>query len=421
MSVYKDKKSKFYTYDFWFKNRRYKDITDATTEADALKAEKHVRETALAEFKLGKKSGDGVRMTFKDATNRYNHEVAQHLAGQGPDIVLRDLERLRDWVEENAGENALVTDITDDSIAKLVSWRRGQRVMRLRRVKGKKDLQQDPRAPFVKPATVNRSTTELLKKIFIRSRDTWKVHFEDWPQWKTHMLKAHSEVINDLQEGQGEALMEATRGDYAPAIEFEHVTGWRQGAVIALEWEQVNWGKKTIRFPTKPGKQERTIEINSELYAILWPLMGHDPTRVFTYVAQRTLLMKRPDGLLDKRVKGQRYPITASGFKTEWKRAKAKAGIKKFRNHDLRHAFGTALYDETGDIYAVQNAMGHADVKTTMRYVHRRQAKVNVAIAEIAKNRLRKVEKTSGQKGIEKSPPSPRQLQKSKKIVAAQA
>ncbi|MGB6955068.1 tyrosine-type recombinase/integrase [Bradyrhizobium sp.] len=123
---------------------------------------------------------------------------------------------------------------------------------------------------------------------------------------------------------------------------------------------------------------------------------GYHPNRVFTYVAQRTLYMKRAGGLLDKRVKGQRYPITAAGFKTAWRRATAKAGIRKFRNHDLRHAFGTALYDETGDIYAVQDAMGHADVKTTMRYVHKRPEAINTAITAISKNRLRKAHKTSG-------------------------
>jgi integrase len=183
--------------------------------------------------------------------------------------------------------------------------------------------------------------------------------------------------------------MAATRDDYAPAVEFEHVTGWRQGAVIALEWERVNWSAKTIRFPAKEGKDEQTIEINAALRTILWPLRGHHPTRVFTYVAKRTRTVKRGAG--DERVvKGKRYPLTPSGFKTAWRRAKKAAGIKKFRNHDLRHDFATKLYDETGDIYAVQNAMGHADVKTTMRYVHRRKGAVNTAIAEIAKTRLRK-------------------------------
>jgi integrase len=336
-------------------------------------------------------------MRFTEATARYNDEVAKHLTGQGPDIVFRDLERL----EEFFSNDPPLTDINDDMIAKLVAWRRGQKVTRLRRVKGKKELQQDPKAPLVSKATVNRSTTEVLKKIFMRARDTWKVQFTDWPKWKTHMLKTQSEVINDLGEGQGEALMQATRGDYAPAIEFEHVTGWRQGAVIALEWSQVNWAAKTVRFPTKDGKKEQTAEINAELHAILTPLKGQHPTRVFTYLAQRTAFVKRETGI-ERIVAGQRYPLTPSGFKTAWRRAKAKAGIKKFRNHDLRHAFGTALYDETGDIYAVQKAMGHADVKTTMRYVHQRPQAVNAAIAEIAKNRLRKVPVKSPHR---KSPP----------------
>jgi integrase len=140
---------------------------------------------------------------------------------------------------------------------------------------------------------------------------------------------------------------------------------------------------------------------------------------VFTYVARRTRTVSRKDGegqvVAEKVVAGKRYPISPSGFKTAWRRAKAKAGIKKFRNHDLRHAFGTALYDETGDIYAVQDAMGHADVKTTMRYVHRRRAKVNSAIAKIAKNRLRKI-------GSEKSPPkSPTMPAKAKKSLQRKA
>jgi integrase len=58
-------------------------------------------------------------------------------------------------------------------------------------------------------------------------------------------------------------------------------------------------------------------------------------------------------------------------FKREWQRP---SRWGRARNHNLRHAFGTALYEQTGDIYAVQNAMGHADVKTSMRYVHRRQS-----------------------------------------------
>src|SRR6266536_2462155 len=116
MSVYQDKKAKVYTYDFWFKNRRYKNVTEATSKEAALKIEKAAREQARVEFALGKPTGNNAPMPFEAATARYNHEVAQHLAGQGPEIVLRDLERLEDWVEKNVGPNSLLTDITDDNI-----------------------------------------------------------------------------------------------------------------------------------------------------------------------------------------------------------------------------------------------------------------------------------------------------------------
>ena len=39
------------------------------------------------------------------------------------------------------------------------------------------------------------------------------------------------------------------------------------------------------------------------------------------------------------------------------------------RFHDLRHTFGTRMIAEA-DIRRVQEWMGHADLQTTMRYLH---------------------------------------------------
>lgn len=330
--------------------------------------------TALAS---GKKA-PGAPMQFCEVTALYNDQVAKHLAGQGADIVFRDLERL----EAYFGKTKLITEITDAEVAAMVAWRRGQQVVRLKRIKGKKV--QDTKAKLVAPATVNRSTTELLKKLFMRARDTWGIKFDEWPKWKNHILKEPEERVRELKGGEGEALMDATRSDYAPAIEFEHATGWRQGSVITLEWTQVDWGNKSITRIGKGGKIIST-EINDELRAILWPLVGHHRVRVFTYVAQKTR---------DDRVAGRRYPVTSSGFKTAWRRARAKAGLangaNRLRNHDLRHDFATKLLRSNRDLKLVQRAMGHATITTTMRYAHVLDEDVHNAVAEQAKNRIRK-------------------------------
>ena len=47
----------------------------------------------------------------------------------------------------------------------------------------------------------------------------------------------------------------------------------------------------------------------------------------------------------------------------------ARAGLRPLRFHDLRHTFGTRVIAKV-DIRRVQEWMGHADVQTTMRYLH---------------------------------------------------
>jgi integrase len=46
-----------------------------------------------------------------------------------------------------------------------------------------------------------------------------------------------------------------------------------------------------------------------------------------------------------------------------------RAGLRPLRFHDLRHTFGTRIIAKA-DIRRVQDWMGHADVQTTMKYLH---------------------------------------------------
>ena len=50
-------------------------------------------------------------------------------------------------------------------------------------------------------------------------------------------------------------------------------------------------------------------------------------------------------------------------------RARKRAGLRPLRFHDLRHTFGTRMIAKA-DIRRVQEWMGHADVQTTMKYLH---------------------------------------------------
>ena len=59
--------------------------------------------------------------------------------------------------------------------------------------------------------------------------------------------------------------------------------------------------------------------------------------------------------------------------------------------HKLRSTYGTALYEETGDIYLVADVLGHKDVNTTKKHYaamnesRRRKAATAVQLREAEK------------------------------------
>jgi integrase len=259
-----------------------------------------------------------------------------------------------------------MTDIDDAAVAKLVAWRRGQRV------KGGKD------APLISPATVNRSTTKVLKRLFSFAKSE-RVQFEREPTWTRHWLKEPEERVRELQDNEAERFDAAMREDYVPFFDFVRASGMRQAECVGLRWSEVNFGTKQI-VKTGKGGRRITFPITAAIREILFPLQGHHVEFVFTYVAEYG-----HKGL--GRLCGQHYPLTLTGAKSAWQRMRAKAGVTDFRFHDYRHDFGTKLLRDSGNLKLVQRAMNHADIKSTLRYAHVLDEDVASAIEAVAKSR----------------------------------
>jgi len=65
----------------------------------------------------------------------------------------------------------------------------------------------------------------------------------------------------------------------------------------------------------------------------------------------------------------QGEPLDDSALRRRYKSARDAAGLRPLRFHDLRHTFGSLAINHAS-IVQVQAWMGHADIKTTMRYLH---------------------------------------------------
>ncbi len=345
MSVYKPHGSPFYHFDFQMRGRRFHGSTKSRSRREAETVERGECERAKELLKVA--SGGAEALTFDVVAGRYWTEVGKHHADAAG--TWRDLERLIGYF----GKDKRPIDITNDDVAKLVAWRRGHRIGgRLKDKEGRE-------VPFISPATVNRSTTQVLRKLFTRAKQNWGKHFHQEPNWRQHLLKEPEERVRELRSDEAKRIEDAMRADYESFFDFARASGLRLRECL-LRWSEVDWGTGQIR---KLGKGERTVTvpITPSIKRILWPLRGQHEVMVFTYVAARTL---------NGRVKGKRYPITFNGVKTQWKRIRAKAKVEDFRFHDFRHDFASKLLRRTGNLKLVQKALNHADIKTTVRYAH---------------------------------------------------
>jgi integrase len=63
-------------------------------------------------------------------------------------------------------------------------------------------------------------------------------------------------------------------------------------------------------------------------------------------------------------------PITYSGLRRVIRKSLDEVGIADFHIHDLRHDFASKMLRNCRDLAAVQRAMAHSDIKSTLRYAH---------------------------------------------------
>ncbi|SCM73497.1 conserved hypothetical protein [uncultured Pleomorphomonas sp.] len=375
MSVYRPKgtsggaKSPFYQYDFQVDGNRFFGTTKATSRRDAEAIEKELKKKAKADLAEQRKSGNGP-LTYDAAAGRYWTEVGQYHANS--DATWTNLGRLVEYF----GKTKRLDETTDADIAALVAWRRAQT-----RWGKKEDAAGNPMG-MIAAATVNRSTVDLLKKIFNRAKRVWRYSFPLEPIWKDHRLDEPKERVRELDADEGEALEEAVRDDYALWLEFARLSGLRHKETL-IRWPNVNWFAKKITTIGKGGREVST-PITDDIRAILEECKGQHPEFVFTYVARKTRTDKKTG---TSWVKGQRYPITYQGSKTQWRRLRAKAKVEDFRFHDIRHDVGTKLLRATGNLKVVQKALNHASITTTVKYAHVMQDEVADGLALVAKSR----------------------------------
>jgi integrase len=140
-------------------------------------------------------------------------------------------------------------------------------------------------------------------------------------------------------------------------------TGLRMGELLALRWREVDLAGSTVRVRASYYAGHLTTPKSGKVRAV--PL-APDVASALAQLGQREHWMGDDDLVFASEAGGY---LDGSALRRRYKAALAAAALRPLRFHDLRHTFGTRMIAKA-DIRRVQEWMGHADIQTTMRYLH---------------------------------------------------
>ena len=191
------------------------------------------------------------------------------------------------------------------------------------------------------------------------------------------LLLDYIEHGGDELTGQKKVYYEKTKDRDLALVTLLLGTGVRVSQCVGLDIEDVDFKNNGIKVTRKGGNEmvvyfgpevEKALKNYLEVRKNIIPVEGHE--HALFYSTQR------------KRIGVQAVENLVKKY------ARQVTTTKKITPHKLRSTYGTALYQETGDIYLVADVLGHKDVNTTKKHYaalddsRRRQAATAVKLRE---------------------------------------
>jgi integrase len=167
---------------------------------------------------------------------------------------------------------------------------------------------------------------------------------------------------DDLTEAGG-LLRAEEDAQFGELLRIAAYTGLRRGELVVLRWHDVRWSERVLVVEralsggvegTTKGGRDRYVPLGDQALGALDRLSRRPNfTSADDYVFA-TVAGDRPD---------------PSALRRRFIAARDAAGLPPLRFHDLRHTAGTLL-TRVLDPVTVRDVLGHADLKTTERYLH---------------------------------------------------
>ena len=160
-------------------------------------------------------------------------------------------------------------------------------------------------------------------------------------------------------------------------------TGGRISELLSLTIEDVWQNGKPVtdllfdRSIVKGGEVSRAVPVNSDGRAAIENLIGWHQEKY------KTIAPSHP--LFPSRNKNGSVAMNRQTAHEMFKKAFQAVGLNgKLATHSLRKSFPQRVYEESGDIYLVQELLGHRNVSTTQKYIGVNYATARETVEAIA-------------------------------------
>jgi integrase len=162
------------------------------------------------------------------------------------------------------------------------------------------------------------------------------------------------------------ALVRAADSEQDAAIYLTAAfTGLRRGELVARRWRDVDFPRRHIRVTSSYGERMLTTPKSGKVRSVpMAPAVAEALARLNQRGAHTG-----DDDLVFPGIMGSF--LDASALYRRYKATLKRASLRDLRFHDLRHTFGTQVIDNPRvSILQVKEWMDHADIDTTMKYLH---------------------------------------------------
>jgi integrase/recombinase XerC len=172
--------------------------------------------------------------------------------------------------------------------------------------------------------------------------------------------RALPDILTEVEQKRLLKTLASTKGQRAFRDRVIYIlllnTGLRVQELVNLDIADINLAEKRLTITAK-GNQEATRFLNARVRRVLEQ-----------YLKYRKKLATDSPALFLSSHRGRLSIRQVQRSFAQWVRA---AGInKRLSIHSLRHTFASSLYEKSNNLLAVQQALGHRSITSTMIYTH---------------------------------------------------